>query len=147
MAQADRPTAADVLAAAAVAAGLAGAPATAHALLTRTNPLVATRAAGTLLLPREQRAGRLLAAAVVAHAALSLGWAVVLAAILPRRRTAVPAVAAGLAIAALDLGVVGRRFPRVRALALVPQILDHVAYAVTVGAVLERRRPHPVSPP
>jgi hypothetical protein len=35
--------------------------------------------------------------------------------------------------------VIGRRFPRIRALALLPQILDHVAYAVTVGAVLERR--------
>jgi hypothetical protein len=140
VAEPDRPTPADVLAAAAVAAVLSGAPSTAHALLTRTNPLEASLAAGTLLLPHEQRAARLLPAAVVAHAALSLGWAVVLAAILPRRRTTVPAVAAGLAIAALDLGVVGRRFPRIRALALVPQILDHVAYAVTVGAVLERRR-------
>ena len=136
----DRPTPADVLAAAAVAAVLSGAPSTAHALLARTNPLEASLAAGTLLLPHEQRATRLLPAAAVAHAALSLGWAVVLAAILPRRRTALPAVAAGLAIAALDLGVVGRRFPRIRALALVPQILDHVAYAVVVGAVLERRR-------
>jgi hypothetical protein len=135
----DRPTPADVLAAAAAAAVLSGAPSTAHALLTRTNPLEASLAAGTLLLPHEARASRLLPAAVVAHAALSLGWAVVLAAILPRRRTLVAAVAAGLAIAALDLGVVGRRFPRIHALALVPQILDHVAYAVTVGAVLERR--------
>ena len=130
---------ADVLLAASVAAVLSGAPSTAHALLTRTNPLEASLAAGTLLLPHEERASRLLPAAALAHAALSLGWAVVLAAVLPRRHTLVAAVAAGLAIAALDLGVVGRRFPRIRALALVPQILDHVAYAVTVGAVLERR--------
>jgi hypothetical protein len=129
----------DVLVAAAAAAIVSGAPSTAHALLTRTSPLEASLAAGTLLLPHERRASRLLPAAAVAHAALSLGWAVVLAAVLPRRRTFVPATAAGLAIAALDLGVVGRRFPRIRALALVPQILDHVAYAVTVGAVLERR--------
>ncbi len=133
---------ADVLAAAAVAAVLSGAPSTTHALLTHTNPLEASLAAGTLLLPCEQRASRLLPAALLAHAALSLGWAAVLAAILPRRRTLLPAVAAGLAIAALDLGVVGRRFPRIRALALAPQILDHVAYAVTVGAVLERRESH-----
>jgi hypothetical protein len=130
---------ADVLVAAAVAALVSGAPSTAHALLTRTNPLEASLAAGTLLLPHEQRPSRLLPAAAAAHAALSLGWAVVLAAVLPRRRTLVPAAAAGLAIAALDLGVVGRRVPRIRELALVPQILDHVAYAVTVGAVLERR--------
>jgi hypothetical protein len=135
----DRPTPSDVLAAAAVAAVLSGAPSTAHALLTRTNPLEASLAAGTLLLPREERASRLLPAAALAHAALSLGWAVVLAAILPRRRTTLPAAAAGLAIAALDLGVVGRRFPRIRALPPGPQILDHIAYAVTVGMVLERR--------
>jgi hypothetical protein len=136
----DRPPPADVLIAAAVAAVLSGAPSTTHALLTGTSPLEASLAAGTLLLPHEQRPGRLLAAATIAHAALSLGWAVVLAAVLPRRRTLLAAAAAGVAIAALDLGVVGRRFPRIRALPLVPQILDHVAYAVTVGAVLERRR-------
>jgi hypothetical protein len=49
---------------------------------------------------------------VLAHAALSLGWALVLAACLPRRQTLAWAVPAGLAIAALDLGVVGRRFAR-----------------------------------
>lgn len=135
-----RPTPADVLTAAAVAAVISGTPSTAHALLTRTNPLEASLAAGTLLLPREQRPSRLLPAALVAHGALSLGWSAVLAAILPRRHATAAAAVAGLAIAALDLGVVGRRFPRIRELALVPQILDHVAYAVTVGAVLERRR-------
>jgi hypothetical protein len=136
----DRPPPADVLIAAAVAAVLSGAPSTTHALLTRTNPLEASLAAGTLLLPHEQRPARLLAAATIAHAALSLGWAVVLAVLLPRRRALLAAAVAGLAIAALDLGVVGRHFPRIRALPLVPQVLDHVAYAVTVGAVLERRR-------
>ncbi len=50
------------------------------------------------------------------------------------------AALAGLAIAALDLGVVGRRYPRIRALATMPQVLDHVAYGATVGAVLSRRR-------
>jgi hypothetical protein len=43
---------------------------------------------------------------------------------------------AGLAVAALDLGVVGRRFPRVRALPQAPQWLDHVAYGMLVTAVL-----------
>ncbi len=135
----DRAPTSDVLAAAAVAAVLSGAPSTLHALLTRGDPLEASLAAGTLLLPREQRPSRLLAAAVVAHAALSLGWAFVLAVLLPRRRATLAAAGAGLAIAALDLGVVGRRFERIRALALVPQVLDHVAFAVTVAVVLERR--------
>jgi hypothetical protein len=76
----------------------------------------------------------------VAHGALSLGWALVLAASVPRRHTVAWSVAGGLAIAALDLGVVGRRFARIRALAVVPQVLDHVAYGATVGCVLSRRR-------
>jgi hypothetical protein len=132
---------ADALAAGAVAAVLSGAPSTLHALLTGRDPLEASLAAGTLLLgDGERRPARLLAAAAVAHGALSLGWAIVLATALPRRRTVGAAAAAGLAIAALDLGLVGRRFPRIRALALLPQLLDHVAYGLTVGVVLARRR-------
>lgn len=130
----------DTLVAAGVAAVLSGAPSTAHALLTGRSPLEASLAAGTLLLPRETRPSRLLPAALVAHAVLSLGWTAVLAACLPRTRVAVPAVAAGIAIAALDLGVVGRRYPRIRALPLAPQVLDHVAFAATVAAVLQWRR-------
>jgi hypothetical protein len=136
----DRPSAGDALAAGAVAAVLSGAPSTLHALATGRDPLEASLAAGTLLLGRERRPARLLVAAAVAHVALSLGWAVALAVVLPRRRTMAAAAAAGLAIAALDLGVVGRRYPRIRALPLVPQVLDHVAYAVTVGVVLQHRR-------
>jgi hypothetical protein len=46
----------------------------------------------------------------------------------------------GLAIAALDLGIGGRLFPRIRALPPAPQVADHVAYGATVGYVLARRR-------
>ena len=76
-------------------------------------------------------------AAVPVHLALSLGWAFVLCK--GRVRGAVPGAAAGLAIAALDLGVVGRRLPRIRALPLAPQVADHVAYGAVVGLVLARR--------
>ena len=130
----------DGLAAGAVAAVLSGAPSTLHALATRSDPLEATLAAGTLLLPRARRRPVLLLAAVPVHLALSLGWGLVLAALLPRRRTVAWATLAGLAIAALDLGVVGRRVARIRALPQLPQVLDHVAYGATVGAVLSRRR-------
>lgn len=136
----DRTLLGDALAAGAVAAVASGVPSTAHALLTGDNPLEASLAAGTLLLSDERRASRLLPAAIVAHVALSLGWALVLACALPRRRTWAWAAGGGLAIAALDLGVVGRRFARIRALALAPQIADHLAYALTVAAVLEHRR-------
>jgi hypothetical protein len=64
----------------------------------------------------------------------------VLAAALPRRRTLAWSAAAGLSIAALDLGVIGRRYPRIRALPLAPQVLDHLAYAAAVAEVLRRRR-------
>ncbi len=119
---------------------VSGAPSTLHAVANDESVLEASLAAGTLVLPGEDRASRLLPAAVVVHGALSVGWAVVLGVCLPRRFTVAWAVPAGLAIAALDLGVVGRRFARIRALPLAPQVADHVAFAVTVGVVLSRRR-------
>lgn len=93
--------------------------------------LEATRAAGTLLgaptLPR----------AVVAHGAISLWWATVLARLLPRRRRVVWGAVAGLGIAVLDLELIGRRFPAVRALPRLPQYLDHVAFGAAVAVVLD----------
>jgi len=133
-------TIADGLVAGAVAALVSGAPSTLHAFATRSSPLEATLAAGTLLLPRERRPLALVLAAVPVHLALSFGWALLLATLLPRRRTVAAGVLAGLAIAALDLGVVGRRNPRVRALPQLPQVLDHVAYGAAVGVVLRLRR-------
>ena len=130
----------DALVAGAAASVLSGVPSTLHAILAGIDPLEASLAAGTLLLAHERRPSRLLPAAIVAHGALSVGWALVLAVALPRRRTVAWGVLGGLAIAALDLGVVGRRFPRIRELALAPQVLDHVAYGATVGCVLSRRR-------
>ena len=128
------------LAAGAAGAVVGGVPSTLWALARGRDPIEATLAAGSLLLPHETRRGRLLAAAVPVHIALSLGWAVVLERVLPRGRERALGAMAGLAIAALDLGVVGRRFPRMRALPLLPQVADHVAYALTVGEVLRTAR-------
>lgn len=130
----------DALAAGCAGALLGGVPSTAYALATGGDPFEATVAAGTLLLPDERRHGRLLLAAVPTHLAISLGWAAVLAATLPHRRTALAGAAAGLAIAALDLGVLARPFPRLHVLPLAPQFADHAAYGAVVGAVLARRR-------
>lgn len=120
------------------AAATSGAPSTLHALATGRDPLEATRSAGSILLPAERRTLPLVAAAVPVHFALSLGWAFALdrAGIRGSRAGAL----AGLAIAALDLGVAGRRIPRVRALPLGPQVLDHLAYGAVAGIVLGRRR-------
>jgi hypothetical protein len=130
----------DALHAGLVAAALSGAPSTAIALARGDDVLEGARAAGSLLLPRETRTLPLLAAAVPVHLALSLGWAVVLERVLPPRREPLTGVLGGLAIAALDLGVIGRRLPRVRALPQPRQWADHAAYGLTVGVVLAHRR-------
>ena len=120
------------------AAVVSGVPSTVHALLSSGKPLDATLAAGSLMLPRERRTLRLLLAATVVHACVSVAWAVVLARLLPHQRTVVAGAIAGLGIAALDLGVVGRHNESIRALPLGPQLADHVAFGATVGAVLKR---------
>lgn len=119
-----------------VAAVVSGAPSTAHAFWTRRDPLQATLAAGSLLMPRSARRGALILAAVPVHLALSVGWAQVLARTLPQRRRALWGGAWGAGIAVLDLGAVGRRNPRIRALPLVPQITDHLAFGAVAGALL-----------
>ncbi len=97
-------------------------------------------AAGSLLLGAERRRDRLLAAAVATHLAVSLGWALVLSRALPDRRAIPLGALAGLAIAGLDLGIIGRHLPRVRALPQLPQLADHLTYGATVAAVLTARR-------
>ena len=128
------------LRAAAVAGVLSGAPSTVHALATGRSSLEAIRAAGTLVVPDDAAPASLVAAGAVAHGAISLGWGVVLAAVLPRRRAVVWGALGGLAIAGLDLGVLGRHWPRMRALPTLPQVADHVAFGAIVGAVVSRAR-------
>jgi hypothetical protein len=130
----------DALVAGAVAAVVSGLPSTVWARATGGDPLESTLAAGSILLPRETRRSHLLAAAVPVHLALSFGWAFVLTRLLPSRNETATGAVAGLGIAALDLGLFGRRIPHLRALPLLPQIADHVAYGATVGYVLARRR-------
>ena len=122
-----------------VAAVVSGVPSTAWALSGGRDPLEATLAAGSIVLPVEERRERLVVAAISVHLAISLGWGMALAATLPRRRTVLAGALAGLAIAAVDLGVVGRRFPKIAALPLGPQLADHVAYGITVGWMLRGR--------
>jgi hypothetical protein len=136
----------DGLAAGAVAGLLSGAPSTAHALVTGGDPLAAARAAGNLLLGADARPAMLLAAGGLAHVALSVGWGTVLAVAV--RRTSFSPLAVGLAggaaIAAVDLGLlahgpIGRRWPLIRALPVLPQVADHLAFGAIAGAVLRRR--------
>jgi hypothetical protein len=138
-----------VLRAAVVAGVLSGLPSTAWALLRGTDPLEASLAAGALLRPHAAARRRLLAAAVLAHGVLSAGWSLVIACLWPRRTLPVAEALArgagwGAGVAALDLGMarVSRRprFAAVRALPLLPQLADHLAFGAIAGAVLNSRQ-------
>lgn len=124
--------------AALVAAAVSGAPSTAYALATRRDPLEATRAAGTLLVPGDAPAFVQVVAAAPVHLGLSFFWTAVLERSLPRRNRAAWGAVAGLAIAALDLGVVGRRYPAIRRLPLPPQLADHALFGAVAGALTPR---------
>ncbi len=127
----------DGLVAGAVGGVVSGAPSTSWALVTGRDPLESVRAAGSILAPSAGRLG-LMSAALITHSGLSLGWGVMLSWLLPRRRPVLLGALAGLAIAALDLGIVGRHIPRVQALPAVPQVADHLLYGATVAVILQR---------
>jgi len=122
-----------IVAAGVVAATCSGLPSTVHAVLTGRDALAATRAAGTLLPGRQPNA----LAGLAVHLAVSASWTAVLATIDHRHRLGVRGgAAAGALIAALDLEVLGRDYPAIRALPRWPQWLDHVAFGAIVGALL-----------
>lgn len=133
-------TAVDVMVAGSLAWALSGLPSTLWSLKLRHDPLQAARAAGTLVVAADRSPAVLLAAGALAHTVISFAWTGVLTTTLPERHTVAAGVGAGLAIAALDLGLIARRFPAVRALPTLPQVADHLAFGALVGAVLARRR-------
>ncbi|CAM3911890.1 hypothetical protein KIPE111705_31180 [Kibdelosporangium persicum] len=141
------------------AAVLSGVPSTVHALLTGHDPLAATRAAATLipglplrahdpshrefargnpLISRYQE-GLTVLGGVAVHLVVSAFWAAVIEAVDSRAKAGgsklMRGAVAGLLIAALDLEIIGRRHPAVRALPRLPQWLDHVTFGVLVTAL------------
>jgi Polyketide cyclase / dehydrase and lipid transport len=129
----------DGIVAAVVAGAASGAPSTLAALVRRRPLLASTRAAGTLF--GAPTVGR----GVLAHSALSLGWATGLAALWPPgagiAASAVTGALVGVAIAAVDLGVIApQRFPAVAALPIAAQVADHAVFGALVGATLAWRR-------
>jgi hypothetical protein len=130
----------DGMAAGAAASVPSGLPSTILALAAGRSPLQAPAAAGSLALPREERLGPLLLAAIPVHVMISLAWGTVLAAFLPTRRTVAWGAATGAAIAVLDLRLLGRRLPRIRTLPFWPQLADHVAFGAIAGMVVAARR-------
>ena len=45
---------------------------------------------------------------------------------------------AGLAMGVINVGVIGRRFPAIAALPLLPQLADNVAFGVLFAVVVDR---------
>jgi hypothetical protein len=131
---------ADGLLAGTAAGILSGLPSTVVTLVRGGGLLASVRAAGTLVLADDRRPSALVVAGVAAHTALSLGWATLFSLALPSRRTVPAGLAAGLVVAALDLGAVGRHYPAIRALPPLPQVGDHLAFGALVAAVVQHRR-------
>jgi hypothetical protein len=134
-------SAARVIQATVVAATASGAPSTLYAWVTDggvsgavRSGLDSTRAVGSLLPPG--RPGLLRGALV--HCVISAGAGVLLARLLPRRHSAAWGAIAGGAMGGLNVGVIGRRFPFVRALPVMPQIADNVAFGALFAAIADR---------
>jgi hypothetical protein len=128
----------NVFKAGAVAWALSGAPSTLIAAIRRDDLLGPSIAAGTLLPGRRDRPG--FAAGIAAHTVVTAVWTPLVAAATARsRHPALAGALAGAAIAALDLGVIGRRYPAIAALSQPPQWADHVAFGAIVGWLAARR--------
>jgi hypothetical protein len=127
----------------AVAALVSGAPSTLHAVITGGGmraavPYVrdATRAAGTLM--PSGRPG--LARGTVVHLTMSALVAEGLARRLPLRHSAAWGAVGGLGVGVVNVGLIGRLFPAIRALPLLPQLADHVAFGAVFALVADRPR-------
>ena len=94
----------------------------------------ATSAIGTLVPPG--RPGLLRGALI--HVGISALCGEGLARTLPRRHSVAWAAGAGLVLGVINVGVIGRRFPAIRALPLAPQLADHVAFGVVFAAIVDR---------
>jgi hypothetical protein len=130
-----------ILEATAVAAVLGGAPSTLDAF--RRNPELgsvvaylrdATCAVGTLMPPWKPGFVR----GSVIHVGISVVCAEALARTLPRKHSVAWGAAAGLGIGVVNVAVIGRRFPAIRALPLVPQLADNAAFGAVFALVLDR---------
>jgi hypothetical protein len=99
-----------------------------------------TRAVGTLVPPGRPGFGR----GVVAHLAISMLCGETLARTLPPDRGAAWGAAAGLLIGVVNVGVVGRSFPAISGLPLMPQLADNVMFGTVFAVALNgssMRRP------
>jgi len=127
-----------------LAATFSGVPSTLHALVKQRSLRCAavyvydaTRAVGTLVPPCRPGFSR----GVVVHLAISMLCGETLARTLPRDHSAAWGAAAGLMIGVINVGVIGRSFPAISGLPLVPQLADNVMFGTVFAVVLHRRDP------
>ena len=123
------------------AATFSGLPSTLHALVKQRSLRSAavylydaTRAVGTLVPPGRRGFGR----GVVVHLAISMLCGETLARTLPRDHSAAWGAAAGFVIGVINVGVIGRAFPAISRLPLVPQLADNVMFGTVFAVVLDR---------
>jgi hypothetical protein len=133
-----------IIEATAVAAVLSGAPSTVDAFRRHrefrsvaVSVRDATCAVGTLIPPGRPGFTR----GAVAHVGISVICGEFLARGLPERNSVSWGAAAGLVIGAVNVGAIGRRFPAIRALPLIPQLADNVAFGAVFALVVDRSRP------
>jgi hypothetical protein len=125
----------------AVAATFSGAPSTLYALGTKRRFRAAfdyvynaTCAVGTLVPPGRPGFKR----GAIVHLGISAACGEALARTLPRRHSVAWGSAAGLAIGVINLGIIGRRFPAIRALPPIPGLADNVAFGALFALVADR---------
>lgn len=131
-----------IMQATAVAATLSGAPLSTLDAFRRHRELRsmvayvrdATCAVGTLVPPG--RPGFIRGAIV--HLGISVVCGEGLARALPERNSVSWGAAAGLAIGVVNVGVIGRRFPAIRTLPLVPQLADNLAFGAVFAFIVDR---------
>ncbi|MGN6868655.1 MAG: hypothetical protein ACTHMY_09645 [Solirubrobacteraceae bacterium] len=122
-----------------LAATLSGVPSTLHAFIKgrglRSAAVYvydATCAVGTLVPPGRPGFCR----GVAVHAAISMLCGEALARTLPHEHSVEWGAAAGLAIGVVNVGVIGRSFPAIRGLPLLPQLADNMMFGTVFALML-----------
>jgi len=128
-----------------LAGGLAGViggiPSTVYLLVTGGDVFESLNAVVAMVAGSELPVLQRVAIAGAVHFSLSFLWASVLAVLIPRRAPIFGTLVGSVIIAFLDLKVIAPLyFAEVAALAFIPQLVDHLAWGATVGAVLRARR-------
>ena len=134
-----------------MAATFSGLPSTLHALIERGGFRSAavyvydtTCAVGTLVPPGRPGFSR----GAIVHLGISVACGEALARTLPRDHSVAWGAAAGLAIGVINVGMIGRLFPAISALPVIPQLADNVMFGILFAAVLGRRHlPRPAVEP